>query len=666
MLLAQAVLLLFCALCIQRLPAQPGWSVVGPAGGDARAFAAVPRHPEHLYLGTTNSWLYESTDEGASWKRLAKLGSADGLILDSIVVDSANPSTIFVGAWRADGPDGGFWVSHDAGRSWSLAPGLRGQSIRAFVQAPSNPRMLFAGTLEGVFRSADSGATWHLISPKGSREIHEVESLAVDPGNAEVVYVGTWHLPWKTTNGGKSWHSIKEGMIDDSDVFSIIVDPERPRTVFLSACSGIYKSESAGEHFKKIQGIPSTARRTRVLMQDPGNRQVVYAGTTEGLYKTLDGGRTFRRMTDPDVIVNDVYVDPRNSNRVLLATDRGGVLVSRDAGKSFAASNKGISQRKVAALLVDRENPARIFAGVVNDKSYGGVFVSTDGGAAWAQIGAGLDERDVFALDQAKDGTVLAGTSHGILALETQAGADSHLSWAPRNTIANTLTKTSTETHYGTHVNVEKQVKAPVVELESRVNALDVSGDVWLAASSLGLLSSRDQGASWQGGPVLGLGEYLSVSAHGETLVAARADGVVISSDAGRNWWPMSIPTMLTRIHSVVFSPDGTLWLAAREGVYFTHDKGKTWLWIERLPFRDVDDLHYDAAMGKILASSRANDQVYAIDPKTLRWNWWRTGYRIALIRAAAGRLVAASLDDGVLMEPVADAASETHAGSAK
>ena len=172
----------------------------------------------------------------------------------------------------------------------------------------------------------------------------------MDPGNPDIVYAGTWHLPWKTTDGGKSWHSIKKGLIDDSDVFSIVVDPARPKTVFLSACSGIYKSESGGELFHKIEGIPATARRTRVLMQDPENREVVYAGTTEGLYKTVDGGKSFQRMTGPDVIVNGVIVDPRDSNRVLLATDRGGVLASQDGGASFAAANEGFSGRKVAAL----------------------------------------------------------------------------------------------------------------------------------------------------------------------------------------------------------------------------------------------------------------------------------------------------------------------------
>ena len=652
--ITRVLLFVSMLIAVPGLAAQARWSAIGPMGGDARAFAAVPGEPHHLYLGTTNSWLYESVDGGASWHRLSKLDAADDLVLDHIVVDAANTATVYVAAWELDQPGGGLWVSRDSGRSWSAVEGLRGQSIRALAQAPSEPRILIVGTLEGVFRSTDAGASWRQISPPDSREIHEVESLAIDPADPYVIYAGTWHLPWKTMDGGKNWHNIKKGVIDDSDVFSIIIDPSQPKIVFASACSGIYKSENAGELFRKIEGIPSTARRTRVLKQDPVHREVVYAGTTEGLYKTVDGGKHFKRMNGPEVIVNDVFVDPEDTKHVLLATDRGGVLQSRDAADSFTAANEGFSGRKVEALLVDSGNPGRIFAGVVNDKTYGGVFVSSDGGAHWEQIAEGLEERDVFALAESPEGTIIAGTNHGIFALEESKGAGDApgFHWSSRSTIQNTLMKTSTETHYGKRVNIEKQVKDTRREMEGRVRALDLSGEAWLAATLGGVYTSKDKGESWQGGPVMGVGDYLSVAAHGKQLTAARKDGVAISTDGGESWRPMGIPAMLTRIHAIVFSADGTLWLGAREGVYFTHDLGKTWMWVHRFPLSDVDALFYDAHLNRILVSSRMSDQVYAIDPKSLDWKWAQTGYKIALVRAAGERLLAASLYDGVVEEP--------------
>ena len=643
------VLAIFGALCLlatQAGSAQTAWTAVGPEGGDARSFVAVPGQPNHLYMGTASSWIYESEDRGATWHRLAKLDNADDLVLDHIIVSPANPSDLLVAAWNISHKGGGIWVSHNVGKTWKEAEGLRGQSIRSLVAARTNPRMLVAGTLEGVFRSMDAGATWSQISPIGSSEIHEIESVAIDPVNPSIIYAGTWHLPWKTVDGGTTWQSAKAGLIEDSDVFSIIIDPTQPSIVYTSACSGIYKSENAGELFHKIQGIPSTARRTRVLKQDPVNHDVVYAGTTEGLYKTLDGGKTFKRMTGPDVIVNDVFVDPQDTKHVLLATDRSGVLLSNDAGASFVAANDGFSGRKVEALLVDANNPSRLFAGVANDKTYGGVFVSGDGGAHWKQVGEGLEGRDVFALAQAQDGTVLAGTNRGIFALSKSGGR-----WEPRNTIETVTVKTSTVLRKGKKVPVETKVKGTPRTLEGRVYALDLSGDVWLASTSAGLLTSSDRGATWQGGLVLGSGEYLTAAAHEANFIAARRNGIVVSTDAGKTWTASELPAGLTRIDRAVFSADGTAWIGGREGVYVSKDQGKNWQWIERLPFKDVTDLYYDSAQKRVLVSSRSSDFVYAIDPAELKWTWTRTGWNVYLIRSAGSHLLAASLFDGVLVQ---------------
>ncbi len=71
--LALILLLVVSCFATSICASQPIWKAVGPAGGDARAFAAVPGQPQHLYLGTTNSWLYESANGGMSWHRLSRL-----------------------------------------------------------------------------------------------------------------------------------------------------------------------------------------------------------------------------------------------------------------------------------------------------------------------------------------------------------------------------------------------------------------------------------------------------------------------------------------------------------------------------------------------------------------------------------------------------------------
>jgi hypothetical protein len=97
-LFAQTALLVLFSFAVPSLAARAQWRVIGPVGGDARAFAAVPGQPDHLYLGATNSWLYESVNGGASWHRLSKLDHSDDLILDHIIVDPLHPATVFVAA----------------------------------------------------------------------------------------------------------------------------------------------------------------------------------------------------------------------------------------------------------------------------------------------------------------------------------------------------------------------------------------------------------------------------------------------------------------------------------------------------------------------------------------------------------------------------------------
>ena len=628
------------------------WVSVGPEGGDARAFAYDPANPQHIYLGTLNSWIYQSNDGGASWKRLARLGKVDDLVVDNLTIDSADPKTIYAGVWQLDKLGGGVYVSHDSGASWTSMKDMDGQSVRALSQAASNPKVLVVGAISGVYRSEDAGEHWTEISPQGSGEIHKVESIAIDPTDPKTIYAGTWHLPWKTTDGGANWHNIKEGLIDDSDVFSIIIDPTMPSVVYASACSGIYLSQTSGELFRKVQGIPSTARRTRVLMQDPTNRKVVYAGTTEGLYKTTDGGANWTRMTGPDVIINDVYVDPKNDEHVLLATDRGGVLLSNNAAASFVAANNGFSQRQVTAFLPDQKNGETMYAGVVNDKTYGGVFVSQDAGKSWTQRSNGLDGRDVFSLAQADDGTVLAGTSHGIFRWDGSV-------WQADGKVINTKEKTVYVVRKGKKVPKTVTETSKPETIDAEVRDLSVNGPVWFAATSDGVYRSTTQGTTWTG-PVLDEKQYRFVDAHGAIVFAARHSELRISEDSGVTWKPIPLPEKFTSVHALTTAPNGTLWLGGREGAFYSNDHGQTWQALSSLPVNNIGSVDWDDNLKRIVITSLDSNMVFAIDSTDKTWKWWDAGWRVRFVHSMGGRLVAASLYDGVVVQPPDAGASAT------
>jgi len=635
------------------------WLPFGPDGGDARSFAADPHDSQHLYLGTATGWIYESRNAGVEWKRLARIGNRDDLVLDNIVIDASNPHRILVGAWVLGSDDGGLYVSDDGGATWLEQPEMKKQSIRALVTAPSDPKILVAGTLKGIYKTIDSGSHWNLISPEGSKEIHEVESVAIDPKDPKTIYAGTWHLPWKTTDDGAHWANIKEGVIDDSDVFSIIIDPKDPNVVYASACSGIYKSESAGSLFHKIQGIPSTARRTRVLMQDPQHQNIVFAGTTEGLYRTSDSGKTWIRTTGPELIVNDVFINPSDTNRMLLATDRGGVLVSNDGGASFRATNSGFSSRQITSYVEDMRHAGTIYVGMVNDKAWGGVFVSSNGGLTWTQKNSGLEAHDVLSLGQASDGTILAGTRHGIYRLNGEL-------WSKVDKVSLELPVTApppakpvTTKRKGAAARRPVAKVAPAKKPASKpfdgtVFAFTRDGEILFAATADGVLKSLDSGQSWtlaadpQGHVWYALGSSKS------TVLAASLSKVALTTDEGRTWTAVAPPPELTQIAAVAVDGSGGFWIGGREGLYLSEDKGATWKVVKNLFVRDVNNLFYDEKGERVLITANGSTTIaFSAHVPDQKVTYWNTGWHLRLVRPVGDHMVAATMFDGVVIQPV-------------
>jgi photosystem II stability/assembly factor-like uncharacterized protein len=659
------------------------WMPFGPDGGDARSLAADPHDAKHLYLGAANGWMFESRDGGSVWKRLARVGKRDDLVLDNIVVDASDPKHILVGAWVLGSADGGLYVSNDAGLSWTNDADMAGQSIRSLTAAPSDPKTMVAGTLKGVFRSVDGGTKWKQISEEGSQDLHEVESIAIDPADPKIIYAGTWHLPWKTTDSGAHWSSIKEGVIDDSDVFSIIVDPAKPSVVYASACSGIYKSDNGGGKFKKIQGIPATARRTRVLMQDPKHLETVFAGTTEGLFRTDDSGATWVRTTGPEVIVNDVYVDPTDSTHILLATDRGGVLTSHDRGNSFEGSNAGFSARQITSLIADAQRPSNLYAGVVNDKEWGGVFVSENGGLSWIQESGGLGGRDVFSLGQASDGTVIAGTGHGFYrlkgALWSRAGDASAPAVGKTETSA---AKTSGARHAGgkgtarsrtgvaAKATAAKRTAAKKATAKGGANsgpfngsvyAISQSGDTLYAATSEGLLTSGTAGETWQRSAEVERQELLFVSAAKQMVVTAGLKNLLLSSDAGKSWKSLKTPDGLSQISAVAADEVGGIWVGGREGVFVSQDGGGSWETLKNLYIRDVNGIFFDRAAQRVLITAGGGSTLtFEVHVPDRTVKFWETGWNLRFVRPVGDHLLGATLFDGVVIQPQMVDSAET------
>jgi len=575
------------------------WRPMGPTGGDVRSLASDPRNPKLLYLGTSDGHIFGSTDAGERWQLLGRAGSTRDGVVTTILVHSRHTSVLFASLWTLDPRrGGGVFRSDDGGRTWMIA-GLEGQSVRALAMAPSNPDTLVAGTLDGVYRSMDGGGTWGRISPENHEELRNFDSLAIDPLNPDIIYAGTYHLPWKTLNGGRLWSTIHEGMLDDSDVMSILIDRTNPRRLYASACSGIYRSDNAGTMWRKIQGIPFSARRTHVIRQHPIDPQVVYAGTTEGLWKSTDGGDTWRRMTPRDWVVNALEISPDLQDRLVMGTERLGVMVSDDGAAAFRAANDGFYHRQIIALALDRTRPGRVMAVLANAPD--SALSTDDGGLNWSPLAPGLENAKLLGVYGTPAGEDEANAPAGWLAALEKGGLmrydrarDRWLragTWEPP---AHVDYSDSPQPKRGQRRSQAAKPRGPR-PLDVPVHDMAFTRDEWFAATPSGLLASHDRGATWKPmplGPVVLPVRSVRVSPDGKNLWLVSLRGMVFSHDRGQTWTWHDLPFDAGGTLRLDVAPDGTLFAAAPTGLYVSRDAGRSWQPVAGgLPVAPLQDL---------------------------------------------------------------------------
>ena len=350
------------------------WRVVGPAvmGGRLDAVAGVPGDSNTIYLAHSSGGLYKSSDGGMTF------------------------APIF-----------------DAGRS---------TSIGAIAVAPSNPRVLYAGTGEGfprntaalgdgVFRSDDAGKTWRSLGLSGTQHIAKI---AIDPTNPNVALVaamGPEFSPggergiYRTSDGGRTWQRVLyvNPTTGGSDV---AFNPSNPNVVLAGTFdylrqpwtfrgggpgSGLYRSTDGGVNWTKLtdparhDGLPGGIINRVGLSISAHHPNVVYAivPTRRGmLYRSDDGGVQWRLINaDQDLVFRPFYfsqvrVDPDRPNIVWNIS--GELQRSTDGGKHFHGVYAGGDNHD---LWIDPNNPKRVLLG-----SDMGFDFSNDDGKTWSFV----------------------------------------------------------------------------------------------------------------------------------------------------------------------------------------------------------------------------------------------------------------------------------------
>ena len=590
------------------------WRSNGPPGGDVRSLVVDPSNADRFYFGTLDGQMYTSGDAGRTWQFLYNF-NRPRLFVDHILVDPRDSRVLFVAAHRHK-EAGGFFKSIDGGHHWRESPELRNEALHSLTQAEANPDVLIAGTFNGIFRSDNAGDTWTQLPTTTTAGLVHVESLAIDPRTTNTIYAGTWYLPYKSTDGGKTWKTIKNGIIDDSDIFAIDIDPRDPKHIIASACSGIYETRSAGDNWKKVQGIPSQSRRTRAILQHPSVPGLVFAGTTEGFWRSERGGDADSWMvtTSRQLEINSIAVHPSRPQTIYIGTNNYGVMVSYDGGKNFVPTNAGYSGRFANVIVADREMSNRIYAATINTTTGGGfLFVSTDNGESWRPSMRNMPPRLItYAImqDARNVNTIYLGTNLGVY-----RSLDRGASWAPVWTAA-PVTKTKVRPGKKRAPAAQPAVAPKANDTVRRAQqALNAAGyNVGTPDGRAGTLTTKALRKFQSDNHLLVSGKFdgltlaaLHVTASGgdeaasivlsdavnalaETVdpgtqqplfLAATNLGLFRSLDPTQGWQKLSCGSSLdartTCISTDVQNPE-TLWVGtAASGVLVSRDAGKTW-----------------------------------------------------------------------------------------
>src|SRR5664280_2076968 len=304
------------------------WTQLPLYGGNISVLAINPKTPTTVYA-STGSQVFRSVDGGGTWIALNTSFAGAPPAVMALAIDPVTPSTLYTGTYGS-----GIFRSADSGDTWTavntwLTMGSEGrgpnENILCLAINPVTPSTLYAGTLNGVFRSTDNGNIWTTIIDRG-----EVRALVIDPLAPSTLYAGTSGSGvFRSTDSGNHWTAVNTGLAThEQQIWSLAINPLAPTTLYAGNCyGGVYRSMDSGSNWTAVNPNPSAPPYGQIpcpLAIDPFTPSTLYAGTEYGVFRSTDSGTTWGTVNAgiTGQVVRSLAIDPKTSATLYVGTQK--------------------------------------------------------------------------------------------------------------------------------------------------------------------------------------------------------------------------------------------------------------------------------------------------------------------------------------------------------